>query len=109
MTYDETLAARVRLLLDDAADVGEKRMFGGLAFLVGGNMAVALGRGGMLVRTPKEDRERLLTESGAAPAVMGGREMSGWLEVDEQVLAEDDVLERWVARGRSIAESLPPK
>lgn len=96
-------------LLEDVADVTEKRMFGGLAFLIGGNMSVALGQGGMLVRVSKQDRPTLLLEPGAQPAVMGSREMSGWIEVDEQILAEDGPLAEWVARGRRVAESLPPK
>ena len=115
MAYDEQLAARLRdLLVDEPSLAGheviEKRMFGGLAFLVGGNMAVAAsGQGGLLVRIDPDEGERLVATTPAHPMQMRGREMTGWLRVDGADLAADDVLAEWVRRGASYAASLPTK
>jgi len=108
--YDEDLAERIRGMLDDVP-VTEKKMFGGLAFLVGGNMSVAAsGQGGLLVRHDPDQTDKLLGEPGAAEFDMGGRgPMKGWLRVDDSVLGDDTVLERWVQRGVNYAKSLPPK
>ena len=103
--YDEGLAGEIREALA-AEDVRaeEKRMFGGLAFLVGGHLAVAAsGQGGMLVRCALEDTDALLAEPGVTPMIMRGREMRGWLRVDAPDVAP------WVARGVAFARSLPPK
>ena len=109
MAYDEDLAARIRELLSGEPDVTEKRMFGGLAFLAGGNMAVAAsGQGGLLVRVDPEDRG-LLEEPHASPMVMRGREMHGWLRVDAEGVRTTDQLQPWVARGLAYARSLPAK
>ena len=109
MGYDEGLAARVRDLVGPEAT--EKRMFGGLAFLIGGNMAVAAsGRGGLMVRVDPERVPALLERAGAERMVMGGREMDNWLrvlgspEVDEVADLAD-----WVAEGVGFARTLPPK
>lgn len=111
MAYDEELADRIRDLLGPAvAETVEKRMFGGLAFLVGGNMAVAAsGQGGLLVRVDPELAEELVDGSGVAPMVMGGREMRNWLRVAPEFLGDDDVLSTWLDRGFGYARSLPPK
>ena len=110
MAYDEELAERIRELLTDESGVVEKKMFGGLAFLIGGNMAVAAsGQGGLMVRCDPEQTDALLGEPGAAPMVMRGRAMDGWLRVDEDAVRTKSKLERWVARGASYARSLPPK
>ena len=106
MAYDEELAARIRELVSGEAGVTEKKMFGGLAFLVGGNMAVsASGQGGLLVRVDPDESEALVASSDARPMEMRGREMPGWLRVDPP----DDELAAWVERGVAFARSLPPK
>jgi TfoX/Sxy family transcriptional regulator of competence genes len=110
MAYDEGLAARIR---EHAAGepVEEKKMFGGLAFLLGGHMAVAASReGGLLVRVEPAETDRLLEEPGATPFAMGNRgPMDGWLRVSAEAVADEGSLERWVERGLAYARSLPPK
>ena len=109
MAYDEELAARIRELLLDEDSVAEKKMFGGLAFLVHGNMAVAAsGQGGLLVRVDPERAERFLG-SGVEPMEMRGRSMLGWLRVEDDVVRTKAQLRKWVDRGTSYARSLPPK
>ena len=110
MAYDERLAERIRALLADDADVTEQRMFGGLAFLVAGNMAVAAsGQGGLMVRVDPAEGDRLLASTPARPMVMRGREMSGWLRLDSDEVTTKRALQRWVDRGTGYARSLPPK
>jgi TfoX/Sxy family transcriptional regulator of competence genes len=107
MAYDEALAARIRGLVGGEPNVTEKRMFGGLAFLVGGNVAVAAsGQGGLLVRVDPEESDELL-DRGARPMEMRGREMTGWLRVETP--EGDEELADWVDRGVSFARTLPPK
>ncbi len=109
MAYDESLAARVRELVGSGADVTEQKMFGGLAFLVGGNMAFAAsGQGGLLVRVDPNESERLLATSSARAFEMRGRPMQGWLRVDDDVRRASQ-LASWVRRGTEYARSLPPK
>ena len=109
MAYDEELAERIRGLLPDLP-VTERKMFGGLAFLVGGHMAVAAsGKGGLMLRCDPADSERLLAEPGASRMEMRGREMDGWLRVTSDAVAADAVLQRWIEVGTSYAASLPPK
>lgn len=110
MAYDEVLAAQVlEQVAELAPNATEKKMFGGLAFLVGGNMAVAAsGEGGMMLRCSPDDTERLLAEPAAEPMVMRGRAMSGWLRVDATVLDEAS-LASWVRLGVEYAASLPAK
>jgi hypothetical protein len=109
MAYDEELAHRIRELLA-AEEAVEKRMFGGLAFLIGGNMAVcASGRGGLMVRVPPDETEHLLTRAHAEPMMMAGRETRGWLRVSEDGIKTKRQLQSWVARGVAHAKSLPPK
>src|SRR3954453_18332533 len=110
MAYDEALAARIRQHTA-GEPVEEKKMFGGLAFLLGGNMAVAAtGQGGLMGRVAPSQTDTLLEEPGAAPFEMGGRgAMGGWLRVSADALANEDDLARWVERGLSYAGSLPPK
>jgi TfoX/Sxy family transcriptional regulator of competence genes len=104
VAYDEELAARVRERVGDAT---EKKMFGGLAFLVGGNMAVAAsGQGGLLVRVDPDEGPRLVETTAAEPMEMRGRTMTGWLRVD---VTTDDELAEWVDRGVAYARTLPPK
>jgi hypothetical protein len=106
MAYDEDLAARIRELLSGQAGVTEKKMFGGLAFLINGNMAIAAsGQGGILVRS---DPARAVPE-GATLAVMRGRPMDGWLRVDADRLRTKRQLVRWTDMGSGFARSLPAK
>ncbi len=110
MAYDEDLANRIRELIAADADVTEKRMFGGLAFLVGGHMSVAASReGGLMVRVDPEDGDALLAKPHTRPFVMRGRELEGWLRVDPAGLGTKRQFEPWVERGVAYARSLPPK
>ena len=110
MAYDEELANRVRVLVQTEEGMTEMRMFGGLAFLVHGNMAVAAsGQGGLLRRVDPADAEALLTDSDARRFEMRGREMAGWLRIDPNSLTTSRQLKRWVTRGVAYARSLPPK
>ncbi len=110
MAYDEDLAQRVRELLADERAVTEMRMFGGLAFLLNGNMALAAsGQGGLLVRVAEDAAGRALASPHARPMVMRGREMRNWLRVDAEAVATKRQLAAWVRRGVDYARSLPPK
>lgn len=110
MSYDEDLANRIRELLGGERGVAEKRMFGGLAFLINGNMSVAAsGQGGLLVRVPPDDTEQLLARDHVGPMVMAGREARGWVRVDAAGVRTKRQLQGWVARGTGYARSLPPK
>jgi hypothetical protein len=106
VAYDEDLANQIRSLVAGERGVTEMRMFGGLAFLINGNMAVAAsGQGGLMLRVDPADTQALLAEPGAAPFELRGREMEGWLRVDPA----EGTLSTWVARGVTYARSLPPK
>ncbi|RAU94112.1 RNA methyltransferase [Mycobacterium colombiense] len=110
MAYDEDLANRIRELLGSQSGVEEKRMFGGLAFLVDGNMSVAAsGQGGLLVRAPAAEFESLLRREHVHPMVMGGREVRGWLRVEAAGVRTMRQLQGWVNRGVGYARTLPPK
>ena len=108
MAYDEDLANRIRELVGPEEGVTEKKMFGGLAFLINGNMSVAAsGQGGLLVRADPESD--LASKPHAAPMVMRGRAMTGWVRVDEAGIKTKRQLQTWVDRGVGYAKSLPPK
>ena len=110
MAYDEDLAARIRDLIGPDPDLTEKKMFGGLAFLIRGHMAIsASGQGGVLVHVDPGRSAGLVAATEATTAVMQGREMPGWLRVSPEDLASDDDLSRWVEIGIGHARSLPPK
>src|SRR5213082_373874 len=110
MAYDEVLADRIREQLAGERDLTEKKMFGGLAFLVGGNMAIAAsGQGGVLVRVDPARSDRLVSSTKARVAVMQGREMPGWLRVDPKDVRTKRQLARWVELGTRYARSLPAK
>lgn len=110
MAYDEELASRIREIVGDEPGLSEQRMFGGLAFLVHGNMAVsASGQGGMLLRIDPALAESLVTQPHVRRFEMRGREMDGWLRVDGMALERDEDLRRWVTHGLQYARSLPPK
>jgi len=110
MAYDEELAERIRALLGDRADLTEKKMFGGLGFMIGGNMAIAAsGQGGILVRVDPDQSQELVATTPAEPMEMRGRQMAGWLRVDAADVADEAALREWVERGTTYAGSLPPK
>ncbi len=110
MAYDEELAHRIREQLQDISGVTEMRMFGGLAFLVGGNMAVAAsGQSGLMLRVPPDQTEQLAAEPHARRFEMRGREMNGWLRVDAAGVESEEDLARWADIGVRYASSLPPK
>jgi len=110
MAYDEDLADRIRELLAGEADLTEMKMFGGLAFLIGGNMAVAAsGQGGLMVRVDPGTSDALLASPGARPMEMRGRQMDGWLRVDADAVRTERQLTKWVRIGATYAGTLPAK
>lgn len=110
MAYDDALANRIREVVQGEPGLSEKRMFGGLAFLIDGKMAVsASSKGGLLLRIDPTLTERLVTEPHVRPFEMRGREMDGWLRVGAEVLETHDELRRWVSHGVNYARSFPPK
>jgi hypothetical protein len=110
MAYDEELANRLRELLQGEPALSEKRMFGGLAFLINGHMAVsASSKGGLLLRVDPAKTESLVNEPHIGRFEMRGREMDGWLRVDAEAVATVKELRRWVRHGVTYARSLPPK
>ena len=110
MAYDEELADRVREHVLSEPGLTEKRMFGGLAFLINGHLAVSAGsRGGLLLRVDPAQTDELVEDPRAERFVMRGREMDGWLHVAVEPETPEEELERWVVRGVTYARSLPPK
>ncbi|BBX96520.1 TfoX/Sxy family protein [Mycobacterium lacus] len=110
MAYDTDLAERIRELLAQQPGVDEKRMFGGLAFLIDGHMAVAVsGQGGLLVRVPPGDTDKLLGRAHVSPMVMAGREARGWLRIAADGVKTKRQLQGWVTRGATYVRGLPPK
>jgi hypothetical protein len=110
MAYDQELAARIRGIVGDEAGLTEKKMFGGLAFLIDGNMAIAAsGQGGLLVRVDPGESDKLVRTTPARLMEMRGREMKGWLRVDAADVPTKKQLSTWVRRGVGFAHSLPPK
>jgi TfoX/Sxy family transcriptional regulator of competence genes len=108
MAYDEELAHRLRECLQDEPSVTEKRMFGGLAFLINGNMAVsASGHGGLLLRVDPAATEALVAEPGAGRFQMRSQAMDGWLRIDSNAIDDDEELAKWVRYGVQYARSLP--
>jgi TfoX N-terminal domain len=109
VAHDPDLVERIRAVLARERGVSEKRMFGGVAFLINGNLAVAAsGRGGILLRVDPAQSATLSAEPSAARAVMRGREMDGWLRISTDELADLE-LDRWINRGAAFARSLSPK
>jgi hypothetical protein len=110
MAYDEALATRIRALVSEQPGLTEQRMFGGLAFLINGNMAVsASSAGGLLLRVPPEQTAELAGRPHAQRFAMRGREMDGWLRVDGDGLDAQRDLEEWVSLGVAYARQMPPK
>jgi TfoX/Sxy family transcriptional regulator of competence genes len=109
VAYDVELADRIRELLLFSPDVSEKRMFGGVSFLIGGHIAVAVsGSGGLLLRAQGDEWEELLAQPHVGPFVMRGRELRGRLRVSEDAVTEDEDLKHWVETGVDLARALPP-
>ncbi|CAM4326308.1 Regulator of competence-specific genes [Mycobacterium basiliense] len=110
MAYDTDFAERIRELLAPLPGVDEMHMFGGLAFLIGGHMAVAVsGQGGLMVRVPPEETEKLLALAHVSPMVMAGREARGWVRVAAEAVKTKRRLSSWVTRGVTYVGGLPPK
>lgn len=110
MAYDEELADRIRELVQDESGLTEKKMFGGLAFLIGGHMAAAAaGHGGLMVRSDPAKANDIVDDVVISRMEMRGRPMGGWLRVTEEALADEAILRRWVDHGVTYARSLPPK
>ena len=110
MAYDEELAARIRALVGAESGLEEKKMFGGLGFIIDGHMAVAAsGQGGLMVRVDPDAGEELVDGVDVVPMEMRGRAMTGWLRVTTGAVADDAALAEWVARGVSYVRTLPPK
>jgi TfoX/Sxy family transcriptional regulator of competence genes len=110
MAYDEELADRIRELVGAESQLSEQKMFGGVAFLINGNMAVAAsGQGGLLVRIDPKQADKLLATTAAEPMTMRGRSMKGWLRVDSNSVRTKRQLAKWVHLGTSYAGALPPK
>ena len=110
MAYDEALADRIRELLGGESGLTEQKMFGGLAFLIGGNMAIAAsGQGGVLVRVDPAQSDAVVETTIARPMEMRGRQMQGWLRVDSDDVEADSELAKWVELGTTYARSLPAK
>jgi TfoX/Sxy family transcriptional regulator of competence genes len=110
MAYDEELAARIRALVRNEKSVTEKKMFGGLAFLVGGNMAVAAsGAGGVMVRVDPAESDTLIATTSAERVEMRGRRMAGWMRVAAADVRTEQELATWVRIGVAYARSLPAK
>jgi TfoX/Sxy family transcriptional regulator of competence genes len=109
MAFDEALADRVRDMLGARADVSERKMFGGIAFMVGGNMAVGVIKDDLMVRLDPADAEKALAEPHARPMDFTGRPMKGMVYVDRSGTADEEDLASWVDAGADFAASLPPK
>lgn len=109
MAYDEGLAERIRSVLDDRGDVSERRMFGGLAFLIRGNMSVGIVKNDLMVRVGAETHDEWVREQHARAMDFTGRPMKGFVYVSPHGFESDEDLQRWVERGVAFATSLPPK
>ena len=110
MASREELAERLRAALAGRDDIGERKMFGGVGFMLAGNLCVCAQRdGNLLVRVDPGQSDELAADPHANPMVMRGREMRGWLTVDRAGLEEDEAFRRWLKRGVAYAASLPPK
>ena len=110
MAYNEDLANRIRELIASEEGLTEKKMFGGLAFLINGNLSVsASGQGGLMLRVEPAESDALLRKPHTRPFVMRGRAMQGWLRVDDEGVRTRRQLAPWITRGVAYARSLPPK
>ena len=109
MAYDEALADRVREKLSENPEISERKMFGGIAFMLSGNMAVGVSKDDLMVRIDPDDQDEALAEPGVRVFDMTGRSMKGWILVAPEAIDEDSGLQRWIETGLDFAGSLPPK
>lgn len=110
MAYDEALANRIRSLMAGTPGLAEKKMFGGLGFLVNGHLAASAYRGGdLMIRCGKDDWRDFCAEDGARPMTRKGAPVTGWVVIAPRVVTDDDALRLWVERGRDFAAAQPPK
>jgi len=109
MAYDEKLADRIRARISDRPRVDEREMFGGIAFMINGNMAVGVSGHELMVRVGKDAHEEALSRAGARTFDMGARPMMGWINVSPEGFTTEEELASWVDEGVGFAESLPPK
>ena len=109
MAYDEALASRVRETLGENPEITERKMFGGIAFMLSGNMAVGVSKDDLMVRIDPDDQDEALAQSGVRVFDMTGRPMKGWILVAPEATEDDADLQRWVEAGLDFAGSLPPK
>ena len=109
MAYDEALASRVRETLGENPEISERKMFGGIAFMLSGNMAVGVNKDDLMVRIDPDDHDEALAEPGVRVFDMTGRPMKGWILVAPEATEDDTDLQRWVEAGLDFAGSLPPK
>jgi TfoX/Sxy family transcriptional regulator of competence genes len=109
MAYDEALAGRVRERLSDNPEISERRMFGGIAFMLSGNMAVGVSKDDLMVRIDPDEQAEALAQPGVRVFDMSGRPMKGWILVAPEATEEDSGLQRWIEAGLDFAGSLPPK
>ena len=109
MAYDEALASRVRETLGYNPEISERQMFGGIAFMLSGNMAVGVSKDDLMVRIDPDDHDEALTQAGVRVFDMTGRPMKGWILVGPEATEDDAELQKWVGAGLDFAGSLPPK
>jgi TfoX/Sxy family transcriptional regulator of competence genes len=109
MAYDESLAEKVADYLESQPDVTERKMFGGIGFMIQGNMAVGVSKDSLMVRVGAEGYEQALAQPHVKKVDMSGREMSGWVLVEPPALADEVGLSLWIDRGRAMALTFPPK
>lgn len=109
MAYDETLANRIRTLLPPVAPVSEKKMFGGIGFILNGNMAVGVYKNDLIVRTGPANHKTALSLKGAKPFDITGGPMIGWVMVSREGCATDKALLKWISMALDFVETLPPK
>jgi TfoX/Sxy family transcriptional regulator of competence genes len=109
MAYDEALASRVRETLGEIPEITERKMFGGIAFMLSGNMAVGVSKDDLMVRIDPDDQDQALAQSGVRVFDMTGRPMKGWILVAPEATEDDAALLRWIEAGLDFAGSLPPK
>ena len=109
MAYDEALASRVRATLGDNPAISERQMFGGIAFMLAGNMAIGVSKDDLMVRIDPDDQDEALAQPNVRILDMTGRPMKGWILVAPEATEDDADLQGWVEAGLDFAGSLPPK
>jgi TfoX/Sxy family transcriptional regulator of competence genes len=109
MAYSRQLADSIRMHIGDHPGLTEKEMFGGIAFLIGGNMAVGVTRDELMVRVGKDAHDESIALPGARVFDLSSRPMKGWLVVSAEGISNPEDLKAWIGRGVGFAETLPPK